>query len=131
MGGDDLPDRLAAGLRAALGVLSEDPALARLLTVDPHLGGDEAALAGQQEWVARFADLLREAVADDPRTTTSDPRFLASFLIGGVRFQIARLVLAGEGSDLMRLLPVLLEGVLAYYFGPGEHRRLARQALRD
>jgi hypothetical protein len=48
-----------------------------------------------------------------------------------VRFQIARLVLNGETSDLPRLLPSLLEGLLSYYFEPGESPRLARVALAD
>jgi hypothetical protein len=129
--GHDLPTRLAAGLRAALGMLSDDPGLARLLTVDPYLGGDEAALSAQQEWIARFAGLLRRAAADDPRTTTPDLRFLAVFLIGGIRFQIARLVLNGEDADLLRLLPGLLEVLLAYYFEPAESRRLAGVALQS
>ncbi|MBS1675997.1 MAG: hypothetical protein JST08_01300 [Actinobacteria bacterium] len=126
---DRLPARLEAGLRAALDLLAEEPDLARLLTVDPYLGDDQVALAAQREWIGRFARLLREAVADDPRTTPSDLRFLGEFLIGGVRFQIARRVLKGESAELPRLLPGLLEGLLAYYFDPGEPPRLARAAL--
>jgi hypothetical protein len=129
-GGDDLPTRLEAGLWAALGMLAAEPELAYELTVAPYLGADEVALDGVREWLGRFGGLLREAVASDPRTTPTDLRFLAAFVVGGVRFQIARLVIAGEAEDLLRLLPGILEALLAYYFEPGEPRRLALSALK-
>lgn len=127
-GGEDLPKRLAAGLRAALEMLAGDPELAHSLTVQPYLGAKEEALEAQREWIGRFGGLLRDAAAADPRVS-AEPSFLAPFLIGGVRFQIARLVLNGEGSELRRLLPGLLEALLAYYFEPGQPHGLAREAL--
>jgi hypothetical protein len=127
--GHDLPSRLEAGLRAALELLAAEPELAYVLTVSPYVGGDEAALDYHRDWIGRFGDLLRDAAADDPRASR-EPSFLAPFLIGGVRFQIARLVLAGEGPDLLRLLPGTLEALLAYYFEPGEPRQPAGAALR-
>jgi hypothetical protein len=123
-----LPACLEAGLRAALEMLAADTELSHLLAVDPYLGAEEDALDAQQEWIARFGELLREAAAADPRASDHPP-FVHPFLIGGVRFQIARLVLKGEGSDLARLLPGTLEALLAYYFEPGEPRHLARAAL--
>lgn len=129
-GGEELPVRLESGLRAALGMLAADPELASLLTVDSHLGADDDAREAQKEWTERFGALLRDAAQSDPRVTLVEPDFLAPFLIGGVRFQISRLVLAGEAADLPRLLPSLLEGLLAYYFEPGDPRRSARAALR-
>jgi hypothetical protein len=126
-GGGDLPSRLEPGLRAALDVLAADPELARVLTVDPYLGGEEA-LDAQRKWIGRFGDLLRDAATDDPHASQGSS-FLAPFLIGGVRFRIARLVLNDETSDLLRLLPGTLEALLSYYFEPGEPRRLTRPAL--
>jgi hypothetical protein len=128
VGGEDLPARLEAGLRVALEMLAADPELAHLLTVQTYLDREAGALDAQRDWFGRFGRLLREAAESDPRASRQ-PSFLAPFLIGGVRFQIARRVLAGEGSDLLRLLPVTLEGLLAYYFEPGEPRALARAAL--
>jgi hypothetical protein len=125
-----LPGRLEAGLRAALAMLAEEPDLARLLTVDPYLGDDQVALDAHRAWIRRFGDLLRSAAAEDPRTSRESD-FLAYFLIGGVRFQIARLVLKGEGPALPRLLPGLLEALLADYFEPGDPPDLAREALAD
>jgi hypothetical protein len=127
---DGLPGRLEAGLRAALVMLAEEPDLARLLTVDPYLGDDRAALDAHRAWIGRFGDLLRRAAADDP-AVSRESDFLASFLIGGIRFQIARLVLKKEAADLPRLLPGLLDALLAYYFEPREPRRLAAMVLEN
>jgi hypothetical protein len=126
--GHDLPSRLEAGLRTALEMLAADPGLARRLIVDPYLGVDHVALDAQREWIGRLGRLLDVAATSDPRASR-EPSFLAPFLIGGVRFRIARLVLNGEAPELCRLLPSLLEGLLSYYFEPGEPRRLARAAL--
>jgi hypothetical protein len=125
---DDFPARLAAGLGAALEMLAADPDLARLLTVEAYTGGDEGALDAQRDWIDRFGGLLKDAAASDERAAR-EPSFLAPFLIGGVRFQIARLVLSGDGPDLHRRMPEILEALLAYYFEPGEPRRLARAAI--
>ncbi|MBA3866146.1 MAG: hypothetical protein H0X42_07355 [Solirubrobacterales bacterium] len=126
--GEDLPGRLEAGLRAALEMLAADPELADRLTVAPCLGGDDGAPDAQTDWIDRFGALLRDAAASDPRAS-AEADFLAPFLIGGVRFQIGRLVSKGEGPDLLRLLPGTLEALLACYFEPGEPRGLARAAL--
>jgi hypothetical protein len=125
---DDFPARLAAGLRAALGMLAAEPELAYLLTVQPYLGGEELALDAQRDWIGRFGDLLNGAATGDARASR-EPSFLAPFLIGGVRFQIARLVLNGDSSDLPGLLPGTLEALLAYYFEPDDRPGLARAAI--
>jgi hypothetical protein len=127
-GGEDLPARLEAGLRAALRMLADEPELAYRLTVAPYMEADDVALDGLGEWIGRFGGLLRGAAAADPRAG-QESSFIAHFLIGGVRFQVGRLVLNGEASELPRLLPGTLEALLAYYFEPGEPRRLAHIAL--
>jgi hypothetical protein len=127
--GDDFPSRLGLGLGAVLEMLAANPELARLLTVDPYLGEDQVALDAQREWIDRPGRLM-DAAASDSRASR-ESAFLARFLVGGVRFQIARLVLNGEASDLSRLLPTLLESLLSYYFEPTESRRLAQVALAD
>lgn len=123
-----LPAQLAAGLRAALSMLATEPETAWLLTVGPHVGSDLTELRAQDEWIGRFGELLRDAADGDPRTSRRSS-FLAPYLVGGVRFQIARVVLADETSDLLRLLPGTLEALLAYWFEPGEPIVLARAAL--
>lgn len=126
--GSDFPIRLEAGLRAAIELLAAEPELAYELTVAPHLGADAAALDGMGRWLDRFGELLRDAAADDPRASR-EPSFIGRFLVDSVRFQIGRLILSREGDELPRLLPRLLEGVLSYYFRPGEPRTLVNAVL--
>jgi hypothetical protein len=123
----DFPGKVEAALRVTLRLLAADPELAHLLTAQPYVGGDEQALRAQQHWQSRFGDMLRDAAAGHP-APASRPRFLEPFLIGGVRFQIGRQVLAGEAAQLERLLPDLLEPLLAFYLGPEEAGRIARAA---
>jgi hypothetical protein len=110
-------------------MLASDPELARRLTVGPHRDEGKVAFEAQREWIGRFADLLSDAVASDPRTVSSGLPFLGGFLIGSVCFQISCLVMSGEADRLPRLLPGTLEALLAYYFEPGEARGLASAAL--
>lgn len=124
----DFPGRLEAALRAALDLLASDPELAYQLTVQPCLGSREQDLKALQRWVGRFGELLREAAATYT-AANSCPRFMEPFLIGGIRFQIARLTLSGEASELGRLLPSALEFLLAFYVEPPQVQALARAAL--
>jgi hypothetical protein len=110
-------------------MLAADPELARRLTLGPYRDEGEGALEVHREWIRCFGGLLSDAVAGDPRTTSSAPPFLAAYLIGGVCFQIARLVTRDEGEELLWLLPGTLEGLLSYYFEPGEAREFALAAL--
>lgn len=124
----DFPARLEAALRAALGMLASDPDLTYQLTVQPFLGGGEQDLAALQRWVERFGELLRGAAAGYPQSD-SHPRLGEPFLIGGIRFQIARLTLSGEARELGRLLPSILEFLLDFYVEPPQAQALARAAL--
>jgi hypothetical protein len=128
---EDLPSRVEAGLRASFDMLAADPELARRLTLWPHPDEGEGAFVARREWIGRFGDLLSDAVASDPRTTSPSPSLLAAFLIGGVCFQIARLVMRAESDELLGLLPGTLEVLLAFYFEPGEARDLALAALGE
>jgi hypothetical protein len=127
--GDDLPARLEAGLRTALGMFASNPDLVRLLVVDGFLERGDGALDVSRRWVGRFGELLRQAAASDPRTSAVEPTFVATFLIGGIRYEIGRRVRDGGASELPGLLPDLLEALLAFYFEPGEPRQLAQAAL--
>ncbi|HUB99550.1 MAG TPA: hypothetical protein VMS11_06985 [Solirubrobacterales bacterium] len=109
--GGEFAERVDAGLTAALSFLAADQDLSRELTV---LGGDAQTLAAQRRWVAGFGELLRAAAADLPGAGTV-PRFRDTFLIDGIRFQIARRVLAGESARLPELRPELLGIVLVFY----------------
>ena len=110
---DAFADRVQAGLRVALALLAADPALARLLTVEPFLG-DGDPLPRYRHWQKRYGALLRRAAAESPEALTNPP-FVEPALIGGIRSQIADLVLAGEDDRLEDLLPGFTEFLLAYY----------------
>lgn len=114
-----------AGLRAALDLLGRDPDLARLLTVDHCSGGEDvpAALDAERRWLRRFADLLAETVADDPRPSPA-PALREAFLISGVRCLIGQMVADGDASDLPRLLPDRSRS-----FSPTTSSRARRPAL--
>jgi hypothetical protein len=127
--GEDLPTRLEAGLRTALGRLASDPDLARLLTVDAFLDREDGTFDLSRRWIEHFGELLRGAAASDPRTGAVESSFLANFLIGGVRYEIGRHIRDGDASELPGLLPDILEALLAFYFEPGEPRGLAQAAL--
>ena len=68
---------------------------------------------------------MRGAAAACPEAG-SHPFFLEPFLIGGIRFQIARRVLDGEAGQLEQLLLDALQFLLANYLEPGEAGRIVR-----
>jgi hypothetical protein len=110
--------QVEVALRAALEFLASEPGLARRLTVEPRLG-DEAGIRSYQRWQKLYGALLRRAAGAHPELPIH-PRFLEPALIGGIRFQIARHVLAGEAAKLEALTPELLQFVLSYYLEPGQ-----------
>lgn len=116
--GAGFAERVEAALRATLALFAADPALARLLTVEPCLG-DKVAIECHQRWKKRYSALLRHAAADSPLALTHPP-FLEPILIDCIRSQISRSVLAGETAELPALIPDLLEFVLVYYLDPLE-----------
>ncbi len=123
----DFPEQVRSAIAAALALLAADPALTRLLTVEP-CPGDKAAIGCHQRWKKRYGALLRNAAADSPQALTH-PQFLEPILIDCIRARISRSVLAGEAAELEALLPDLLEFVLTYYLDPKQtasHVRVVR-----
>jgi hypothetical protein len=113
----NFPQRIEAGLRATLDLFAAEPELGLLLTARPA-AGDELAIRRQQRWQERFGGLLRDAASRSP-AAAAHPPFVETFLVAGIRWQIACRLLAGDGSErLDELLPDLMEFVLSCYFGP-------------
>jgi len=117
----DFATRVEAALRAALGLLAADPALAHLLVVRPFAGGVEA-LDCFERWQRRAAEALREAAAADPGAYEHPP-FFEPALVSDLCAQVA-LRLGADPGRLEDLLPGLLELVHACYFGPERAARL-------
>jgi hypothetical protein len=106
-------EQVDAALSAGLALFAAEPDLARLLVPRPYGGGEEALLA-HRRWRGRYADLLRRAVEKAPEAA-GHPPFLEPTLIGGVYFQISRLLLDDRAEQLPDLLPDLREFLLVYY----------------
>lgn len=119
--GAGFAERVETALRAALGLLAAEPALAHLLVVRPF-AGDAEALSCYEHWQLRAAEALREAAAGDPGAYEHPP-FFEPALVSDVCAQVARQLGADPGR-LEDLLPGLLELVHACYFGPERAARL-------
>jgi hypothetical protein len=112
----DFATRVHTALATALSEFAADPGLARLLTVVPYL--DRPELVGHyRRWRDRFAATLRRAASSLPRHN-EHPDFLEAALLGGLRWQIAIVVLAGRESELPELEPQLSRYLLSYYLPP-------------
>lgn len=121
------PRRVGAKLGAMLEILAANPDLARFLLIAPQRAGEKVA--------ARYRATLAHAVAylcdgmPPPPTTKSPSEAIASSLIGGMVAIVVRKVNAGEGDDLPRLLPDLLELFLTPYLGRSEAIKLTAASL--
>ena len=113
----DFAEKVEVALGAALAFLAAEPDLAHQLAVEPYFLWDDASVACRERWRKRYGALLRHAAAQSPEALTHPP-FVEPALIGGIRFQIALRVIAGQTAELPALLPGLLRFVLSYYMDP-------------
>ena len=113
--GDEDIDRIAAGLRAFLGYVSENPAAARMCMVEA-MSATPAASARYDVAMQRFVDLLRENTpsgADLPDT-------IEETLVGGVAWILHQQIRRGGTEQALDLMPELLDFVLSPYQGVGK-----------
>jgi AcrR family transcriptional regulator len=96
-------DRLEAGLRALLGWVAEQPALAHVLVVE-SLSVGAGSLARHFEAIERFTDLLRPQFPTEVRR----PAIVEESLVGGVAAILGSRLRAGGAADVPELLPQLL-----------------------
>jgi hypothetical protein len=116
---DPFPVRVETSLRAALAILSQEPALIRLLRVDPLLEQSLPSVVAQRSWLGRYAELLRIS-AMEALAPKHSPASLESSLIRGICWTIAKRVRAGQSESLPGMLPELHAYLLAYYPAPDE-----------
>jgi AcrR family transcriptional regulator len=122
----DWPHRVAAGLRALLDFLAEQPDLARLCLVDSVTAGPAVA-ERFREHINAFVPLLlpgREE-RDNPRPL---PDSTEESLIGALVSMLSRSLAFGDVAALPGLLPDFVEFVLMPYLGPEEAHRLAQRS---
>lgn len=111
----DWPDRVAAKLRTTLELFAANPDLARFALVAPQRAGGPVT--------ARYRTVMSQAVDElcegmpAPPATRGPSEAVAASLIGGMVALVARKVDAGQGGELPRLLPDLLELFLTPYLG--------------
>lgn len=109
------PDRIAAGLRALVEFMANEPELARMAMVEGSALG-EGARARYQETLDRFITFLeegREYSGQGDALPADTPRLA----IGGAASLIFDEVRAGRARELENILPELVYAVLMPYLG--------------
>ena len=119
--------QVVAKLGAALEFLAANPDLARFFLIAPQRAGEEVA-SRYREGMDRAVEYLCEGMPPAPATKTPSEA-VAGSLIGGMVALVVRKVEAGEGDDLPRLLPDLVELFLAPYLGRTEAVQVAQGRL--
>jgi AcrR family transcriptional regulator len=110
------PDRIAAGLRALVELLSMEADIARMAMVEVTAAGDDAR-ERYRAALARFTPFLEEGRAYSGQGEDLPPD-TARFAIGGATSMIFDEVRADRGPDLELILPDLVFAVLMPYLGP-------------
>ncbi len=118
------PQKVRAALATMLSFLAAEPDLARLCMIEPVAAGGEIA-ARHRASMQGFVEILK---AGRPEHAGERPLPAATeeTLVGGIVSLIVREISAGRGEELEKLLPDLVELILAPYLGIEEAERLAR-----
>ena len=117
------PEQLRAGLGAMLGFLVEQPGLARLCMVEPLVAGPPIS-DHHRAAVDRFAPML--SVGRDPDRPGEPPAGTEEAVAFGIAQLIMRRIVGGDGEELEKLVPDLLETALTPFLGAAEAERVAR-----
>jgi len=121
----DWPQQVRAALATMLRFLAAEPELARLCMVEPVAAGGEIAAryrATMQDFVGILKAGRPEHSGERPL-----PEATEETLVGGIVSLIVREISAGRTDELEKLLPDLVELILAPYLGIEEAERLARE----
>jgi AcrR family transcriptional regulator len=110
--GDDWVDRVAAGLRAFLTYVAENPAVARMCLIE-SVSATPTAWARYEDAMGRFVDLLRANTPAD----TGLPDTIEETLVGGVAWILNQSIRRGEAEQVLDLMPELLNFVVSPYHG--------------
>jgi AcrR family transcriptional regulator len=121
----DWPQQVRAALATMLRFLASEPELARLCMIEPVAAGGEIAArhrASMQGFVAILKAGRPQHGGERPL-----PEATEETLVGGIASLIVREISAGRSAELEKLLPDLVELILAPYLGIEEAERLARE----
>jgi AcrR family transcriptional regulator len=127
--GQPWPERVAAGLRALVGLLSAEADIVRMAMVEVTAAGEKAR-ERYRAALARFTPLLEEGRRYSGRDEDL-PSDTAAFAVGGATSMIFDEVRAGRGAELKAILPALVFAVLMPYLGPEEAEKEMRRVARE
>lgn len=113
---DGWSDQVAAGLRAFLAYVAEEPAAARLCLIEA-MSATPAASTRYDDALERVVDLLRRKAPSD----TGLPATTEETLVGGVAWILHQQIRRGEAERALDLMPELEEFMLSPYRGVGKH----------
>jgi len=105
-------DRVAAGLRAFLLYISENPATARTCLIEA-MSATPAASARYDDALQRFIALLRRRAPAE----VGLPDTIEETLVGGVAWVLHQQIRRGGAEQALDLTPELLDFLLAPYHG--------------
>ncbi len=125
---ENWPDRAAAALAALLGLLADEPALARLSLVDIGNAGP-AAQRRYRSAVQRLTPLFEEG-RDYAPGGRGLPANTSRMAIGGVTGLISDELLAGRAEQLPSLLSDVIFATLVPYIGPDAAAREVERLTR-
>jgi AcrR family transcriptional regulator len=111
--GDELAEMVRRALDACLRLLSAEPFLAQLLTLEAPAAGGRITRR-HYEWLDAYAALLGEAATRLP-SAQRPSRSAELTIVGGIASRIAESVLAKRTAALPRMLPELSDVILAFY----------------
>jgi AcrR family transcriptional regulator len=109
---DEWEARVAAGLRAFLTFVAENPAVARMCLIEA-VSATPPASARYADAMQQFVDLLAQNAPDD----TGLPETIEETLVGGVAWILHQKIRRGEAEQALDLMPELLDFVLSPYQG--------------
>ncbi len=122
---EEWPQKVRAALATMLRFLAGEPELARICMIEPVAAGGEIA-ARHRASMQGFVEILKAGRPEHSRSRPL-PEATEEALVGGIVSLIVREISAGRTGELEKLLPDLVELILAPYLGTEEAERLARE----
>jgi AcrR family transcriptional regulator len=128
---DSLVDRTRVSLRALLGAVAAEPAIASMCLVEVLAAGPEA-LERRDAMMHELATLVHETTTAGLPAARRPSPLVAETLVGGIYEVLATRVTTGRLAELPDLLPDLMFALLLPYVGTdAAHELLARERRRS
>lgn len=119
----DWPSAVRAALESALSQFSAYPDLARLLTAEPFVAGQQIAMR-HKALIEQLVPYMRQG-RELSKSSDALPETTERGLLGAASARIGRHVFSRQEGALTELQPDLLQFLLTPYLGPAEAHRFA------